>query len=275
MERYNYPNEIECGSGALTPSRVAPKGLVSMQRDSTPPHNSGKRGLTGKHGNHPTGPRVEHVAITCEMCGNVRMYTPSEVRVRGVIRFCSRACYDASRTSVTPSRASRIPVGKIALKCDECGVEFFRWPSAAKRSAAHYCSKECSAKGQLKFGDLNDPDRTKKYMREYVANNRERHNARSRAWNIQNREQKAAIRRAYRAGGSSQDFTADDWEQMKSAYGGRCLCCGRDDVDLSVDHIVPVAKGGEHHWDNIQPLCMDCNRKKGTKSADYRPKASV
>jgi hypothetical protein len=35
MLRYNYATEIESRSGALTPSGVAPKGLVSMRREFT------------------------------------------------------------------------------------------------------------------------------------------------------------------------------------------------------------------------------------------------
>lgn len=37
--RYNWANGIESGSGALTPSRVAPKGLVSMRPQDTSNHN--------------------------------------------------------------------------------------------------------------------------------------------------------------------------------------------------------------------------------------------
>jgi 5-methylcytosine-specific restriction endonuclease McrA len=54
-------------------------------------------------------------------------------------------------------------------------------------------------------------------------------------------------------------------------YGNRCLACGRDDVKLTADHIVPLARGGSDDISNIQPLCARCNSKKGTKTMDHRP----
>lgn len=50
--------------------------------------------------------------------------------------------------------------------------------------------------------------------------------------------------------------------------GFRCCICGRtaqDGVELEVDHIVPVSKGGETEPQNLQTLCRDCNRGKSAK----------
>ncbi len=45
----------------------------------------------------------------------------------------------------------------------------------------------------------------------------------------------------------------------------RCQYCGRSapDVILEVDHIVPVAEGGENDILNLITSCRDCNRGKG------------
>jgi len=51
--------------------------------------------------------------------------------------------------------------------------------------------------------------------------------------------------------------------------GSACLKCGTDE-NLSVDHIEPLAKGGDNSPSNLQTLCKRCNSSKGDSTADYR-----
>jgi 5-methylcytosine-specific restriction enzyme A len=46
--------------------------------------------------------------------------------------------------------------------------------------------------------------------------------------------------------------------------GGRCRRCRRA-INLEVDHIVPICKGGETEVSNLQTLCRRCNRRKWKK----------
>ena len=54
--------------------------------------------------------------------------------------------------------------------------------------------------------------------------------------------------------------------------GGICQICGRvidfdcdsnSDYYPSIDHIIPISKGGLHQWDNVQLACRICNSHKG------------
>ena len=44
--------------------------------------------------------------------------------------------------------------------------------------------------------------------------------------------------------------------------GRRCRHCSTQER-LSIDHVVPWSKGGSDAIDNLQTLCMPCNRRKG------------
>lgn len=78
-------------------------------------------------------------------------------------------------------------------------------------------------------------------------------------------------RRRARLVGAEGTYTADEWNALCLLYENRCLCCGVDGR-LTVDHVVPLSKGGANSIDNIQPLCGSCNKRKNTKTIDYRQK---
>ncbi len=61
-----------------------------------------------------------------------------------------------------------------------------------------------------------------------------------------------------------------DWfERLRAEKGECCANCGAGDA-LVLDHIVPIAKGGRSHVDNLQLLCAECNRIKGKLAIDCR-----
>ncbi len=75
--------------------------------------------------------------------------------------------------------------------------------------------------------------------------------------------------RKQQTGGS---FTVKEWRKLCAHYGWACLRCGRKEpeIALTVDHVIPLSKGGTNSIDNIQPLCISCNTSKGTTIIDYR-----
>ena len=55
------------------------------------------------------------------------------------------------------------------------------------------------------------------------------------------------------------------WWQQKLAIG-LCYYCGRivSPKDLTMDHIVPLARGGRSTKDNLVASCKECNTRKKT-----------
>lgn len=72
--------------------------------------------------------------------------------------------------------------------------------------------------------------------------------------------------------GAEGSFTVAEWIDLCNRFGNKCLACGKPEV--TVDHVVPLSKGGSNDISNIQPLCMSCNQKKHVQSIDYRLTAS-
>lgn len=58
------------------------------------------------------------------------------------------------------------------------------------------------------------------------------------------------------------------WFQITQAVlgrpGTRCAYCGTDQ-DLTVDHIKPLALGGDDQPHNLQPLCRPCHTSKSAR----------
>jgi len=122
-------------------------------------------------------------------------------------------------------------------------------------------------------------ERAKKYYREHVTQKSE-YNRNYRLANIEkerendkNRDKEKArsyakARRARKFGAGGK-LTAKEWQEIQKKYGNKCLCCGSTEK-ITIDHVIPISKGGLHVKSNIQPLCNICNSKKHTKETDYR-----
>jgi 5-methylcytosine-specific restriction endonuclease McrA len=50
--------------------------------------------------------------------------------------------------------------------------------------------------------------------------------------------------------------------------GNCCLKCGSGEY-ITIDHILPLSKGGTNRNSNLQTLCKKCNMEKGDKMISY------
>lgn len=134
----------------------------------------------------------------------------------------------------------------------------------------------------------------KQHIRErdaaYHAANREKRNAQKAAYHAANRERIRERRAAYHAAnphygrwrkahqtarqhGAPGTFEIADIERLLEQQDHRCPACGGDlralpNVEVHIDHKVPLSRGGSNWPDNIHVLCEPCNLSKGTKAWD-------
>lgn len=58
-----------------------------------------------------------------------------------------------------------------------------------------------------------------------------------------------------------------------------CCFCGKDNVPLEIEHVIPRSRGGGNGWDNLVLACVPCNKHKGNRTPEeagmkmlYKPK---
>jgi len=176
---------------------------------------------------------------SCLLCGA----NFTAVREHG--KYCTQKCQYKSWT--------RNNKGKV----NEYARKYRTSENGKKVLAEHYASQ----KFRDRITAYQSKDAYKEQKRRYVASEWGRLKARQ-----YTRNRKARIR------ANGGEFSIDEFISIVKAVDYKCLCCNQEFglTDFSVDHIVPLSKGGLNAIANIQPLCLPCNIKKGTKVIDYR-----
>lgn len=91
-------------------------------------------------------------------------------------------------------------------------------------------------------------------------------------WKPQNQEaynfQKAAAahkRRAKKKSNVHVPYSKTDKDNRYKLFGNRCSYCGKENMKLTVEHVIPINKNGHDAIYNIIPACGRCNRSKGNR----------
>lgn len=101
----------------------------------------------------------------------------------------------------------------------------------------------------------SNPEKYRKIAKEMRCLHRERFRA---EWRLKN-----ARRR-----GAEGKCSVTEWEEIIERQNRQCNACRRDDLPLTLDHIIPITRGGTNWPDNIQGLCLSCNIRKYNSTMD-------
>ena len=114
----------------------------------------------------------------------------------------------------------------------------------------------------------NNKDKCIESSKEWMINNRDKWLRIQSKSRFKNRDKINAHRHKRRVIASEGDLTGSQWKEIKLSNNYSCVHCGKREpnIKLTIDHIVPLSKGGLHTMSNVQPLCKSCNSKKGNRS---------
>lgn len=221
------------------------------------------------------------IVCRCRRCS--KDFTPKKsVRTE----FCSRACF-YRMTRMRKFSKERMDRPVLTKECAACGGEF----DAINKNQINCDRAECITKlrGAYSFlrSQLTSSDGTRtcrfcstkfRYKQLHsadICNSPQCIDAQSKERIIKKREEKSAENHKRRAKKVGQRAGIVRRKEVFMRDGYRCQLCKRKtrpDYNVNhplypnLDHIIPLAKGGEHSMVNLQCLCRECNIIKGDKA---------
>jgi len=108
-------------------------------------------------------------------------------------------------------------------------------------------------------------DALREKNRAYARNNRDKMNAYYRKYAVENPDvirNKRIKRRLRMMDNGIFQVTKRDLRRLLSR---QCVFCGTKE-NITLDHVIPVARGGRHSVGNLMPLCLSCNTSKQDKT---------
>ncbi len=209
----------------------------------------------------------------CECgCGQVTFcYTTTDSRI-GAVRG-----EPARRIKGHNPKNKPKPIGSHRL-CKGCGnllprtLDFF-FGDASHRDGLQTRCKLCVRSKNNAYESL-DPERWKAYRTFYRESNSAEAKRYLTEWKSQNRDKfrqylrDAQARRRIQIGSPVE---AIDFRAVYDAHAGICGICLEpvSYADASLDHIVPLARGGAHTASNVQPAHLQCNAIKGARPLEF------
>ena len=161
----------------------------------------------------------------------------------------------------------------VFKKCTKCGEiklatsDNFNKNKKGKyglRSRCKECVKQYRENNKDKIKEYNEEykDKIKEYQKEYQKEYRQSEKGKLSAFNSSNK-------RRLREKNQGNGLTKEQWLEMMKFFNWTCAysgeCIGGNSKKRSIDHIIPLSKGGENEVWNCVPMLRSLNSSKRDK----------
>lgn len=194
----------------------------------------------------------------------------SKPRAAALVRKNCADCAEAVRLRASRSRAGRRESDPESEARRDPVAKFLSRPRRARK---RHCPAVRAALAALDAGGRRryrlfiarqhsraryraNPEAQTRALREWARNNPDRYKAAT---------SRGSARRRARLGFIVCDLTGEQWAAIVASHGGRCAYCATRPERLTVDHVIPISKGGAHTASNVVPACRACNARKGAR----------
>jgi 5-methylcytosine-specific restriction endonuclease McrA len=150
-------------------------------------------------------------------------------------------------------------VNKICSKCkQEKSVNCFYVKSFPETGYRSNC-KEC-----IKTYNSKIKDAKREYDYHYRIKNRQRIKKVKDLYHLNNRELGRNLGHARRARKNENGVFSVSKKELKKLYSSPCFYCGSSNK-ITIDHVIPISRGGTHGIGNLVAACAFCNGSKNSK----------
>lgn len=148
----------------------------------------------------------------------------------------------------------------VTIICKPCATARSRkWQSANP--------EKVRAVGRKNYAKNLEQSRTKRRerVRRWYAKHPEKARAATRAYSIKHPEAKRLSENKRRVMKLGNGVFAILPKEINKLLSSDCSNCGTNE-SITLDHIIPISRGGRHSIGNLQSLCRSCNSSKNSKT---------